>query len=165
MNWVAVGAVADAVAAFGVIASLIYLGLQIREQTKQSRLSATREMVRDYGTTLLAIMSDEKTWDAFLRATSDYESLAGGDQIKADWIFSSAMRALELLYFHMAQRHFDPIAFASLEYRVKRAGQLPGFRCWWTNNKEQFSPEFVTYVEQLWAINRGEISSDQVPTP
>ena len=43
MNWDAVGAIAESAGALGVIASLIYLALQVRQNTKQIRLSRFQE--------------------------------------------------------------------------------------------------------------------------
>ena len=43
MNWDAVGAIAESVGALGVIASLIYLALQVRQNTQQVRLSRFQE--------------------------------------------------------------------------------------------------------------------------
>ena len=43
MNWDVVGAIAESVGALGVIASLIYLALQVRQNTKQVRLSRFQE--------------------------------------------------------------------------------------------------------------------------
>jgi hypothetical protein len=43
MNWDAVGAIAESVGALGVIMSLVYLGLQVRQNTKQVRLNRFQE--------------------------------------------------------------------------------------------------------------------------
>ena len=43
MNWDAVGAIAESVGALGVIVSLIYLALQVRQNTKQVQLSRFQE--------------------------------------------------------------------------------------------------------------------------
>lgn len=43
MNWDAIGAIAESVGAIGVIVSLIYLALQVRQNTKQVRLSRVQE--------------------------------------------------------------------------------------------------------------------------
>ncbi len=40
MNWDALGAIAELLGAVGVIASLLYLGRQIRQSTKQSFASS-----------------------------------------------------------------------------------------------------------------------------
>ena len=44
MNWDAISAVAEILASLGVIISLIYLGLQIRNQTIEARLESGREL-------------------------------------------------------------------------------------------------------------------------
>ena len=43
MNWDAVGAISESVGALGVIVSLIYLALQVRQNTQQVRLSRAQE--------------------------------------------------------------------------------------------------------------------------
>jgi hypothetical protein len=43
MNWDAVGAIAETVGALGVIVSLIYLALQVRQNTQQVRLGRFQE--------------------------------------------------------------------------------------------------------------------------
>ena len=43
MNWDAVGAIAESVGALGVIVSLIYLALQVRQNTRQVRLNRFQE--------------------------------------------------------------------------------------------------------------------------
>ena len=43
VNWEAVGAIAESVGALGVILSLIYVGLQVRQNTQQVRLSRFQE--------------------------------------------------------------------------------------------------------------------------
>jgi len=42
MNWEAVGAIAEIIATFGVIISLVYLGLQIRGQIVEASLDTPR---------------------------------------------------------------------------------------------------------------------------
>lgn len=46
MNWEAIGAVANVLAAIGVIATLIYLSIQIRQNNKQLCGAATIALTR-----------------------------------------------------------------------------------------------------------------------
>jgi len=45
MTWDAVGAIADSVGAIGVIITLIYLAVQIRTNTKTTRLQSYNDLV------------------------------------------------------------------------------------------------------------------------
>ncbi len=45
MNWDSIGVLADVVGAIGVIASLLYVGFQIRQNTRATRAASAREAV------------------------------------------------------------------------------------------------------------------------
>jgi len=45
MNWDAVGAVAELIGALGVIASLIYLAIQIRQNSQSVKAESVRELL------------------------------------------------------------------------------------------------------------------------
>ena len=152
MNWDAIAAVADILAALGVIITLLYLAKQITEQNTESQLSAARDLARDWAEGLSTISGDDKSFDLYLRAISDYESLSGGDRIKAYWMLSSALRTVELQYLHMTKGHFEPILFEGMEYRIQEVAKFPGIRQWWAGNKQQFSSEFIKYVEKATNI-------------
>lgn len=54
MNWEAIGAVANLFAALGVIATLIYLAMQIRQNTKAVRSSSIESLVHSLSATAQA---------------------------------------------------------------------------------------------------------------
>ncbi len=70
MNWEAMGAVGEAVGAAAVIASLVYLAVQIRQNTRSIRRASGRQ-------------TGEKNAVA-LRALADYSELFSGDFMGLD---------------------------------------------------------------------------------
>ena len=72
MNWEAIGAVGEVVGAAGVIASLVYLAVQIRQNTRSVRRTSARQ-------------SSEKNALA-LRALADYSDLFSGNHMGLDRI-------------------------------------------------------------------------------
>ena len=149
MNWGAIGSVADVIAALGVIITLLYLAMQIREQTKESKLSATRDLARDWSDNLRFISGDDRNFDIYQRAVTDYANLTGGDRIRAYMMLSSAMRIIEIQHLHVSEGNLEPTMFAGMEYRIKQLSELPGVRYWWANNREQYNAEFIKHVEQV----------------
>ena len=75
MNWDVVSAIGEIVGAAAVVISLIYLAVQIRKQTEESRLSATCELATQYQDGLKLIAADENLTEIYLKAIRDYESL------------------------------------------------------------------------------------------
>lgn len=149
MNWDAIGTVADVAAAFGVIITLLYLAIQIREQTKESRLSATRKLARDWTDGLRFIAGNYANFELYQRASADYVNLSGGDRTRAYMMLSSQLRILEIQHLHISEGKFESTMVASMEYRIKQMADLPGVRYWWANNKDQYNAEFIEYVEQV----------------
>ena len=48
MNWDAAGAIGEIIGATAVVVSVIYLAVQIRGQTEQAKLAATRELMSNF---------------------------------------------------------------------------------------------------------------------
>lgn len=48
MNWNEIGAVGEAAGAIAVMVSVVYLAVQVRKQTRESRFAATRELAAQF---------------------------------------------------------------------------------------------------------------------
>ena len=70
MNWEAIGAIGESVGAAGVIASLVYLAVQIRQNTRSTRRASARQ-------------TGEMNAVA-LRPFADYSELFSGDFMGLD---------------------------------------------------------------------------------
>ena len=58
MNWGAIGAIAEVVAAFAVIVSLLYLAAQVRYGIKTAKATAYQEVYRDLRETLMGVENE-----------------------------------------------------------------------------------------------------------
>ena len=75
VNWEALGAIANLLAALGVITTLIYLSIQIRQNSNQLRGAAT-VAVYDYQRSLTdTLTSDPELYKIALRGNEDLNSL------------------------------------------------------------------------------------------
>ena len=155
MDWNAISGTAEVVAAIGVIASLLYLARQIRAQTRESRLAATRELARDWQVFMIDVMRDAELFKLYQRAIRDYSSLEDGDRIKAFAIFTGGMRMVELQFLHVSDAHFDTRFFAGIQARLQEMGSFPGVQQYWALNAKQFDPKFVEFAERVSSIAGG----------
>ena len=64
MSWDAIGAVAELLGAFGVIASLVYLANQMRQNTRAMRASAYQEVLNQRDSAMLPLMQDAELLNA-----------------------------------------------------------------------------------------------------
>ena len=74
MNWDALGAIAEIMGALGVIASLVYLSIQIRSNTRQLRFEATQTVAQSLDRAFDPIYV-EPTASAWALGHQDYDSL------------------------------------------------------------------------------------------
>jgi hypothetical protein len=72
IDWTAVQAVAEGVAAAGVIASLVYLAVQVRQNTRAVRAGTYDAMVRSSGDSLLPMIQDGDLARSFEWIASDW---------------------------------------------------------------------------------------------
>ena len=60
MNWDAIGAVGEIIGAAAVVVSVFYLAAQVRKQTEEERLSATRELSELFLVTIGSVREDKE---------------------------------------------------------------------------------------------------------
>ena len=69
-NWDAIGAIGEIFGAFAVFISLLYLAVQIRNQNREAKLSATREFSREFSFLADSLTSNDLA-SIWVRAMSD----------------------------------------------------------------------------------------------
>ena len=149
MNWEAIGAVGELVGAAGVIFTLIYLALQIRQNSEDVR-SATRQSI----STTQTQMGLEAAKDPILRASAArWQGLEiGSDDSEEEFVDNlyvrSNMRMWEnQFYQHRAGTFSDEMWFGYVN-NMQGAMQQPKFRQWWETNRELYSGAFPQFVDE-----------------
>ena len=89
MNWTIIGVVGQWVASVAVVVSVIYLAVQVRKQTEESRLSATREICTLYHSTIADLQRDREFCAIYLRGVRDYDSVDNHDRIRLALFFQN----------------------------------------------------------------------------
>ena len=138
MNWDVGAAIGEMIEAVAVVVSVAYLAIQIRKQTEQSRLAATREIATQYSGILNRIIEDEKFSSIYLRGVQDYASLQNEERIRVALLFQRMMTLMEQQYLHIANGHIDPKFFDSANRTFFEWLTFPGTQAWWEGSKEFF---------------------------
>src|SRR5437868_3065846 len=143
MNWEALGAIANLLAAIGVIATLIYLSAQIRQNNNQLRGAATIA-VYDYQRALTdTLTEDQELYKIALRGNEDLDSLTDWERQRFTiWAIK------ETGMWEMCHRLLKQGALDEELYRGKEAYWLalhssPGRRRWWHQYAIMLNKEFV----------------------
>lgn len=148
MNWEAVGAIAELLAAVGVIVSLLYLAAQIKQNTQSVQASTFQDFTRESAETTRLALTDRGLLDemaSLLNAEIEYDpsrdrpfGLTAGL-----WARNLQFGFMELQKGRIDKRLFD----SYVSYHVENWMQTPGWANWWGLNRKHYDKEFVAWVE------------------
>ena len=149
MNWEAVSGIAEIVGVIVVVISLLYVGVQIRQNTRATRYQATQNLVAGMSDAHFPISSDGEFAAIARKGGYDRSSLTDDEQLRYNmWMFS-LFNQYDFAYHKYKAGELDEIIWKKLEYEVPRwIASLPGVREWWEQDKERMSRDFVNYVEK-----------------
>jgi len=75
VNWDAIGAVSELIGAVGVVITLIYLAVQIRQNTRAVRLDTSHNIMEEIRDMYSLMAEHGELADLVNRAATDYESV------------------------------------------------------------------------------------------
>ncbi len=165
MDWSAISGIAETVSAIGVIASLLYVGYQIRENTVAAERSNARQTASDHARVILSFVENEEMADLRLRGLDDLESLSTVERYRFDLGMSVWLETIEQAFADAQIGKFSEDLLVEYRNRLALIVDTPGGRLWWTTRKSWLSPSFRNVVDRV--LEEGtpeEIQSARITT-
>ncbi|MEH6637297.1 MAG: hypothetical protein V7700_17385 [Halioglobus sp.] len=148
MNWEIGAAVAEIVGAVAVVISLIYLALQIRAQTNQSRLAAQHEVSNGIREVSL-LFATEDISDIFVRGNKDFDSMSDAELVRLIVAITNLFRVWEEAFAEARDGHLEAANWDALSGDYSQLMGAPSFTRVWELRKQNYYPEFQIYVDSL----------------
>jgi len=148
MDITELGAIGELVGGVAVVASLVYVGFQVRQSTSVAKGTSHQGFVDSFTQWSLSVARDPGLVRVFREGSENRGGLTQDERGQFDWLLFSAFRILENVH------HQSRLGFATLrEMEPGYAAVLesPGVQEWWRENALPFSAEFTKYVEGLLA--------------
>ena len=144
-DWANIG---EIVGAAGVIASLVFVGLQVRSNTKTTRLHMHEQVTQTYMSFLNSVLMDPEAFSEGLRSkTAEFENLTE----KQKFIFFATMlgffKHFELMYAQYQHGVMNEETWNAWNEHVRMYFHQPGAQAWWSLRKSTFVPGFRAYLE------------------
>jgi hypothetical protein len=155
MNWTAISAVADTFAALAVVLSLVYLGMQIRNQIAESRSAVVNSLTQQWGD-FMGRMADGHLNELWRRGIEDFGALDDVERGRTSALFLHFTQIFESLYLQKCDGKVDPDLWKGLEARIRDIYSNPGVRQWWSLRSHWFSPRFQSFIEALLEETEGQ---------
>ena len=160
MNWQAVGAVGELIGGIAVVLSLIYIAMQMRQNTRQigentlALQLASRDRAQQSFSRWRQLVGDSSMSDLYLRGCRDYEGLAAPERFRFGLVLQELFFAFEGMFQQVHVSVYPRSAWEAAQGKELCAllGQ-PGARAWFERNRHQFLPEFAAEMDRLMGDN------------
>ena len=148
-NWGAIGAVGEILGAIAVFASLIYLAVQIRQNTQTTR-SAARQAISE---SVMALPMNFIQTDEFVKA---FNAKVHGEQLDRDQALKLeafsylTLRSWENIHYQYRSGMLDDEEWRSFRYNLKSLLQMPMHQEYWAREGAIFTDAFRNEIETIY---------------
>ena len=134
-----------------VVASLVYLAAQIRQNTRTVRASTLHQNT-DLWSSLFLRLAEPDVARAYVAGMAGDRDIRPLQYTQFFFVCRSMFLAFENQYYQMRHGVLDSDAYAGYERSISTQFlAFRGFRLWWDMNRSVFSPEFVDHIDTMIA--------------
>ena len=140
--------IGEILGASGVIASLIFVGYQIKSNTKTARLRMHEQATQTLLSFLNAVLTDPDAFSAGLQSTDEnFSDLTDGQKMFFFGTMLGFFKHFELLYAQYDEGVLDQESWDAWSEQMRMYFHQPGAKSWWKFRRATFVPGFRDYLE------------------
>ena len=135
------------IGALAVLASLIFVGLQIRQNTQSQKLVAVSSLAAAIAAINVPAMQSPALGEALARAMRDWSGATRDQRILAHFFLFSYFKLAENAWYQHARGALDSTQWSGWETMLRAFYHSAGVQSgWWPRRKRAYSPEFQLYL-------------------
>lgn len=154
MNWEAIAAAAELIGAIAVILTLVYLALQIRQNTAALRSTATHGAHEQAAEVYRTLATDSELAAIYLTGIANPDELTESEMAKFISFMMYASFNYQNWFLQTKEQLMDDALVASWSQVISMVSNTPGFQYFWEQRGFVYSPEYRQFVDTLMAENR-----------
>ena len=145
MNWEAIGAIGEVIGAFAVVITLLYLSVQIRQNTKMMK-ATSKQQISDATQQITGKMLDEP--EVATKLLFSGEELVGLEHTKAWLLLRAVIRGYENQIFQYQVGMLDEAEWLDLERVIEQSARMPGFAALWPELSDSASASLREIIDK-----------------
>ena len=138
-----------AMSGVGVIASVIYVSIQISNNTRAVRASAFQQVVNSFAAISFDIAKDKNLVELYLRAVRDFLALDEVERAQYSLMLLSFLRRSENVFFQTEICMLHSQHWSGIRESIKAIMAPPGAQACWSEIKNRLNPEFRSFIDAL----------------
>jgi hypothetical protein len=143
------GAIGELISSVAVVVSLIYLAVQVRENTRTQRITAAQDVIRLSAANNTVLTTNPQLFYVMSKWGQPEPELTAEELAQYRTLMLSIFAAHWQVHFLHAQGVLDDEIFLAYERRTQGMLASPLAREWWQGTKHRFSESYQRYVDGL----------------
>lgn len=149
MNWEAAGAIGEIVGAVAVFLTLVYLAMQIRQNTDAVRAAALDSSVNALSNIRAKLHDNGELTEIYPRGCDDPESLTKAELTRYIQLITNILWSTLNLYSQSQYANLSASVWASQKPIMKRILNTNGGKWYWQNFKSEFEESFAKEIDAI----------------
>ena len=145
------GAIGELVAAIATVATLIYLAVQLRQNTRALRSATFQQISAQMGQNVETITTNADLAEIVAKTLSQDPDLTPAERIRLQGLFVMSMRRIEAVFVQSELGSIDPELATGFENSLLPLLLSSEGAAWWRNASRTFHAAFVAYVNRRLA--------------
>ena len=139
--------IAEIVAAVTVVASLIYVGIQLRQNTQTVRVAAGQAHVDAYDSMITKLLASDSLMAAWQQSATDLASLNAAQQLELDAWLGVVFHNFEGAYIQWREGVLDHRFWEGIRRSMEEIAPHQGVQHYWSFRRNWYSDEFGEWYD------------------
>ena len=138
---------AEVFSALAVVVGLVFVGMELRQNTIIQRVNATQALAAEYSDALEVMAYEGEAACIYALGTQGLDNLSQVQRLRFFVMMFLIFRSAEQLHFYSLEGMVEPRIWRGFERQLQEVANLPGVSQWWDVRRSWFSDEFQLYLD------------------
>ena len=130
-----------------VVSSLIYVGLEIRQNAKATRAATMNNVLTHWGAAYRFLGASKNVGELVWTGVQNPNALSGAARWRFSTLVASVFHHFQNAHYQSELGVYDEDSWAAQSHYLANLMSLPGMRATWDERKEMFSRNFQNFME------------------
>ena len=140
--------IADIIQAVAVVATLIFVGFQVRYNTRIARMTAAQNSAQLLAQNLGHVTDSPDLAELLTDTERPLEDFSAAQRLRLSNFVATGFRHIEVLHAHRRYDIFEEELWQGAAGRLRRMLNNPRIRDWWEDNKDIYAVSFRDHVTE-----------------
>jgi len=145
-----IATVANIFASAAVVLTLVFIGIQLKQNAELTRMAAAQTSAMMMSTNLGRIIEHADLAELFTKEGIP-DCWTPTERLRATNFLSASFRHYEVLHTHKRFGVFEEELWGGTEARLRDSLDSAAVRAWWQDSKPFYAKSFVAYVDEIVA--------------